>query len=78
MMKNSSRGAKHGPSERQRMYHEAKEMLQKGPSEKARTPPNDTCTMVRQRIVQRDSLSAIEWKEKHRMLCDSIALEKHF
>ena len=40
--KNSSRGAKHGPSERQKMYYRAKQMLEKGPPGKARTPPNDT------------------------------------
>ena len=51
--KNSSRGAKHGPSRRQRMYHQAKQMLKKGPSAKARTPPNDTFTMVRQSNEQR-------------------------
>ena len=33
--KNSSRGAKHGPSERQKMYYQTKQMLKKGPSEKA-------------------------------------------
>ena len=27
--KNTTRGAKHGPSERQRMYYKAKEMLQR-------------------------------------------------
>ena len=37
--KNSSRGAKHGPSERKRMYHQAKQMLKKA-------------TMVRPGIVQ--------------------------
>ena len=31
--KNSSRGAKHGPSERQRMYYKAKKMLQKARQE---------------------------------------------
>ena len=35
--KNSSRGAKHGASERQKMYYQPKQML-KDPSTKARTP----------------------------------------
>ena len=47
-MKSTSRGAKHGPSKRQRMFYQAKTGAEKGPSEKARTPPNDTFTMVRQ------------------------------
>ena len=50
--KNSSRGAKHGLSEPQRMYSGETD-AEEGPSEKARTPPNDTFTMVRQPIVQR-------------------------
>ena len=51
--KNSSRSAKHGPFERRRMYHQANKMLKKArQKKKARTPPNDTCRMVRQRTVQ--------------------------
>ena len=33
--KNSSRGAKRGVSERQKMYHHAKQILKKGPTGKA-------------------------------------------
>ena len=51
--KNTSRGAKHGPSERQILYHQARQMLKKARQKKARTPPNDTFAMVRPRIVQR-------------------------
>ena len=50
--KNSSRGVKHGPGERQRIYSGETD-AEKGPSEKTRTPPNDTFAMVRQSIVQR-------------------------
>ena len=45
--KNSSRGAKHGPSERQRMYNQAKQMLKKARQQKP------SFTMVRQSNVQR-------------------------
>ena len=38
--KNSSRGAKHGPSERQKMYYQAKQMLEKACQGKR--PSNDT------------------------------------
>ena len=51
--KNRSRGAKHGASERQRMFYQAKQMLKKGPTGKGRRPSNDTFAMVRQKIVQR-------------------------
>ena len=48
----------------------------KGTSEKGRTPPNDTFTMVRDEEY-RKSLSAIWWEEHHVMLYDRIAEEKH-
>ena len=47
--KNSSRRAKHGPSERQKMYYQAKQMLKKARQQKHRRHP----TMVRQSNVQR-------------------------
>ena len=50
--KNSSRGAKHGPSERERMYYQAKQMLKTARQKKTRKPPNNIFTMVRQRNVQ--------------------------
>ena len=46
--KKSSRGGNHGPSERQRVHYQAKQMLEKARQKKARKPPNDTLTMVRQ------------------------------
>ena len=74
--KNRSRGAKHGPSERHRMYYQAKPMLKKGTPEKARKPPNNTFTMVRQRNVQ-EFVVADRVERKKIMLYDKIALEKH-
>ena len=47
MKKNSSRGAKHGPSERQRMLLPGETDAEKGPSAKARTPSCNTFKMVR-------------------------------
>ena len=53
-------------------------MLKKGTAEKSRKPPNDTFSMVRQRIKSyRDSLSGFGWKETDIMLYDRISLEKH-
>ena len=51
--KNSSRGAKHGLSERKRMYYQAKQRLNKARQRKHGRRPNDTFTMVRQWIVQK-------------------------
>ena len=51
--KNSSRGVKHGASERQKMYYQARQMLKKARQEKTRTPTNDTFTMVRRRRIQK-------------------------
>ena len=72
---NSSRGAKHGPSERQKMYYQAKQVLKKGPTGKARMPSNDTFTMVRRRRIQKVIVS--HRVEHHMMLYDRIAVEKH-
>ena len=72
----SSRGAKHGPSERQRMFYHAKQMLKK-----ARQQKHGRHRTILSRWYAsesyRNSLSAIGWKEKHTMLYDRIALEKH-
>ena len=75
--KNSSRGAKHGPSERQIMYYQAKQMLKKARQKKHGRHPT---ILVRwyARTSYRKSLSAIGWKEHHIMLYDRIVLEKHF
>ena len=74
--KNSSRGAKDGPSERQKMYHQAKQML-----EKARQGKHGGHLSIHSRWYACDeykkSLSDIGWREHHVILHDKIALEKH-
>ena len=46
--KNSSRGAEHGPSERQKDVPPGETDAEKDPSGKARMPSDDTFTMVRE------------------------------
>ena len=74
--KNSTGGAKHGPSERQRMYCEAKEMLQK-----ARQPKHGGHKSILERwhkdAQYRKSLSEIEWTEEQIVEYDKIALKDH-
>ena len=74
--KNSSRRAKHGLSERQRMYHQAKQMLKKARQQKHGRHPTILSRWCASQ-TQRDSLYAIGWREKHIMLYDRIAVEKH-
>ena len=74
---NSSRGAKHGPCERQRMYDQAKQMLNK-----ARQQEHDATqryfhvgTPVRRAETP---LHAIGWREKHVMFyCEQKTLTRH-
>ena len=75
--KNSSRGAKHEPSERQKVYYQAKQKLSK-----ARQGGKHGChPAILSRWYgdeeYRKSLSAIGWKEHHIMLYDRIGVEKH-
>ena len=74
--KNSSRGVKHGPSERQRMYYQARQMLQKARQGKYGRHPTILSRWYGD-ADYRKSLSAIGWKEHHIMLYDRIALVKH-
>ena len=74
--KNSSRGAKHGPSERQKMYYQAKEMLEKAHQGKHGRHPTILSRWYADESY-RTSLSAIGWREHHMMLYDRIAVEKH-
>ena len=67
--KNSSRGAKRGPSERQKMCHQAKQMLKKARQGKHRRHP----TILSRWYAQ----ESIGWREHHIMLYDRIAVEKH-
>ena len=64
--KNRSRGAKHGASERQKMYYQAKQMLQKA----------HTFTMVRRRRIQKVIVSKRVERTPHNGV-RQIALEKH-
>ena len=73
--KNSSRGAKHGPSERQRMYYQAKQMLKKARQKKHGNHPTILSRWYASESY-RDSLSETVWKEKDMMLYDRIALKK--
>ena len=74
--KNNKRGARHGPSERQRIYNKAREMLHKAGQKKhgqhstihARWLSDERC---------RKSLSDNGWNESDIMLIDRIALGSH-
>ena len=74
--KNSSRGAKHGPSERPKMYYLAKQMLKKARQKKHGSHPTILARWYASETY-RTSLSRIVWREHHVMLHDRIAVEKH-
>ena len=74
--KNSSRGVKHGPSERQQMYFQLRQMLKKARQGKHRRHPTILPRWYADE-ENRKSLSAIGWKEHHIMMYDRIAVEKH-
>ena len=74
--KSSSRGAKQGPSERQRMYYQAKQMLKKARQGKHGGHPTILSRWYGDEEY-RKTLSATWWKEHHIILYDRIALEKH-
>ena len=67
--KKSSRGAKHGPSERQRMYYQAKQMLEKARQKKHGNHPTILSRWYASETY-RTSLSPIGWTEKDIMLYD--------
>ena len=75
--KNSSRGAKHGPSERETMFYQSKQMLRKARQQKPGSHPTILSRWYTDESY-RNSLSGIGWKEKHIMLYDRIALEKNY
>ena len=74
--KNSIGGAKHGLSERQRMYYQAKQTLKKARQKKHGCRPTILARWYANESY-RTSLSLIGWK-KEIMLYDRIAFEKHF
>ena len=73
---NPTRGAKHGASERQRMYYKAKEMMQK-----AREPGHGGQESILESWLKDDdyrkSLSEIGWTEEQIIQYDELALEDH-
>ena len=74
--KNSSRAAKHGPSGRQRVHYQAKQMLKKARQQKHGRHPTILSRWYASESY-RNSLYVIGWREKRIMLFDRIVLEKH-
>ena len=74
--KNNKRGARHGPSERQRMYFKAKEMLHKA-GQKNHGEHSSILARWLSDCKYRDSLTRIGWTEQDIMPFDRIALENH-
>ena len=74
--KNSSRGPKHGASERQIMFYRAKEMLKKARHQKHGRHPTILARLYAQEGY-RKSLAEPNFGEKEVMLFDAIALERH-
>ena len=74
--KNSSPEAKHGASERQKMYYHAKQMFKKARQEKHGRHPTilSRCYASEE---YRKSLYDIGWREHHITLYDKSTLEKH-
>ena len=72
--KNSSRGVKHGPSERQKDFTRRDKFL-KGPTGKHGRHPTILSRRYAEEEKYRKSLSAAGWKEHHIMLYDRIAVE---
>ena len=74
--KENKRGARHGPSERQRIYNKAREMLRKaGHKKHGLHSPIHARWLSCERY--RKSLSENGWKESDIMLFDRVALGNH-
>ena len=74
--KNDKRGARHGPSERQRMYYKAQEMLHKA-GQKKHGGHSSILARWHNEYSYRDSLTRIGWTEQDIMLFDRVVLENH-
>ena len=74
--KNNKRGARHGPSERQRMYYKAQEMLHKA-GQKKHGGHSSFLARWHNEYSYRDSLTRIGWTEQDIMLFDRITWENH-
>ena len=73
---NNKRGARHGPSERQRLYYKAQEMLHKA-GQMEHGGHSSILARWHNDCEYRNSLSLIGWTEQDLMFCDRIALETH-
>ena len=73
---NDKRGARHGPSERQRMYYWAKETMHEARQEKHGEHSSILARWLSDNKY-RKSLSDIGWTEQDIMLFDTVALENH-
>ena len=72
--KNNKRGARHGPSERQRVFKKAREMLHKA-GRKKHGEHSSILARWHSDFNFRFSLTRIGWTEQDIMLFDRIALE---
>ena len=75
--KNSTRGPKHGQSERQITFFKAKEMLKKARQEKHGTHPTVFYKVASGRRIPKVIGGAQYWRERQFVLHDRIALERH-
>ena len=66
--KNSSRGPKHGVSERQVTYYRAKQMPKKARKAKTRKPSDDTFKVLRTRRIPRFVSKAQYWRKRNHAL----------
>ena len=71
--KNPSHGARHGPTERQRIYYNAHDMLRKARKKRH----NTTLERFQNYPLYRDSLTNIGWDENTCIAYDEIAKEDH-
>ena len=75
--KSSRRGAKYGPSERQRMYYTAKQKLRKARQKKQGNHPTILSRWYASES-SRDSLSEIGWKEHHHIMLYDCTIKLHW
>ena len=74
--KNNKRGARHGPSERQRKYYKAQELLHKA-GQKKHGGHSSILARCHKDYEYINSLSLVGWTEQDIILYDIIALENH-
>ena len=74
--KNNQREARHGLSERQRIYNKARDMLHEASQEKHGSH-SSILARLHNDYRHKDSLTRIGWTEQDTTLSDRIALENH-